>query len=518
MAQKFLVPIDLGQNELILPRIHNVSGAPSAPVEGQVYFNSTAGVKTMLFWNGTAWIDMSGDIREIIAGAGLTGGGTTGAVTINVGAGTGISVQADTVSLSHLGLEALTAPAADRIFFYDQSASASAFLQVGTGLTITGTTIDNSDRGSSQNIYKTFTDGTTSATAASNSDTFKFRGSAGVTVAVTDNDGTHGDNVLISLSNVPNSSLQNSSVTITAGNGLTDGGSVSLGGSVTLNIGAGDGITVAADTVAVDSTVVRTSGAQTIGGDKTFSNNVIVNGNFTVNGTVTTVNTEEVNIADNIIVLNSNFTGSSPTENGGIEVERGTQTNAQFIWNEANDYWSTVASPFHIGSIATVTSTSSVLVETSGVVQSITPANLVGAGLTLTGTAPITVSGSAGSYTIAVSAATETAVGVVELASSAEAIAGTDTTRAVTPAGLAAAISSAIGFNGAAANVGNGSSTSFDITHGLGTRDLIVQVYDNTTFDTVYTDVERISTTQVRVIFAAAPALNAYRVLMQKVS
>ena len=518
MAQRFLVPINLEKNELQNARLHNLAAAPSAPAEGQVYYNTSSGDKAMYFWNGTAWIDMSGDIREVIAGAGLTGGGTTGAVTLNVGAGTGISVQADTVSLSHLGLESLTAPAGDRIFFYDQSASSSAFLQIGTGLTITGTTIDNSDRGSSKNIYKTFTDGAATATAASNSDTFKFRGTAGVTVAVANNDATHGDNLLIGLSNVPNSSLQNSSLTVAAGNGLTGGGSVALGGTVTLTVGAGSGIAVSATTVAVDSTVVRTTGDQTIAGVKTFSNNVIVSGNLTVNGTVTTINTEEVNIADNIIVLNSNFTGASPTENGGIEVERGTQTNVQFLWNETSDYWSTVSSPFHIGSIATVTSTSSVLVETSGVVQKITPANLVGAGLTLTGTAPITVSGSAGSYTIAVNAATATAVGVVELATNAETVTGTDTTRAVTPAGVDAAIKSAINATGAIATIGDGTATSFDITHGLDTRDIIVQVLDATTRETVYTDVERISSAQIRVIFAAAPALNAYRVLMQKVS
>ena len=43
--------------------------------------------------------------------------------------------------------------------------------------------IINSDKGSSQNIFKNFTDGTTTAAADSNNDTFKFRGS-GVSVAV----------------------------------------------------------------------------------------------------------------------------------------------------------------------------------------------------------------------------------------------------------------------------------------------------------------------------------------------
>jgi hypothetical protein len=55
---------------------------------------------------------------------------------------------------------------------------------------------------------------------------------------------------------------------VTAGSGLTGGGTV---GSLTVNVGAGDGISVAADSVAVDSTVLRTTGNQDISGIKTFS-------------------------------------------------------------------------------------------------------------------------------------------------------------------------------------------------------------------------------------------------------
>ena len=56
------------------------------------------------------------------------------------------------------------------------------------------------------------------------------------------------------LSNIGNGSLTNSSVTVTAGSGLTDGGSVSLGGTTTLNIGAGSGITVNANDITIDLT------------------------------------------------------------------------------------------------------------------------------------------------------------------------------------------------------------------------------------------------------------------------
>jgi hypothetical protein len=65
---------------------------------------------------------------------------------------------------------------------------------------------------------------------------------------------------------------------------------------------------------------------------------IIVNANFVVNGTTTTVNTETVLIADNIITLNSNAT-NTPTENAGIEVERGNLANVSLRWNESIDKW-----------------------------------------------------------------------------------------------------------------------------------------------------------------------------------
>lgn len=70
----------------------------------------------------------------------------------------------------------------------------------------------------------------------------------------------------------------------------------------------------------------------------TTSGNLTVTGNLTVSGTTTTVNSETLTVDDNIIVLNNNVSGT-PSENSGIEVERGTSTNVLFRWNEANDRW-----------------------------------------------------------------------------------------------------------------------------------------------------------------------------------
>lgn len=63
-------------------------------------------------------------------------------------------------------------------------------------------------------------------------------------------------------------------------------------------------------------------------------------------------------------------------------------------------------------------------------------------------------------------------------------------------------------------SVGNGTNTSFAITHSLGTRDVQVQVYDNATYDTIECDVVRTSTSVVTVSFASAPSTNAYRVVV----
>jgi len=64
--------IQLNKNELQLPVIDNEATAPSSPVEGQMYFDTTAGDKTMYFYNGTAWIEMDG-----------TGSGVTTVKTTN---------------------------------------------------------------------------------------------------------------------------------------------------------------------------------------------------------------------------------------------------------------------------------------------------------------------------------------------------------------------------------------------------------------------------------------------------
>ena len=90
-----------------------------------------------------------------------------------------------------------------------------------------------------------------------------------------------------------------------------------------------------------DNEIDTSSGNLTIdsaGGTTTVDDHLIVSGDLTVSGSTTTVNTETINLADNIILINSNATGS-PSQDGGIEIERGSSANKTFVWSESADKW-----------------------------------------------------------------------------------------------------------------------------------------------------------------------------------
>ena len=69
-----------------------------------------------------------------------------------------------------------------------------------------------------------------------------------------------------------------------------------------------------------------------------------------------------------------------------------------------------------------------------------------------------------------------------------------------------------------AVSIGDGSATSYTVTHNLGSQDVIVQLYDASSLDTVFADVVRTSTSVVTIDFATAPTANDIRVLVTKIA
>ena len=422
MAIDFKSNINLGGNQIQNVLLHPTGTVPSSPAEGQVYFDTNANNKKLYVYDGTIWIDVTGDVRSITAGGGIA-----------VSDGSGGDA---TVSLSHLGLESLTAvtgeSAIDSIFFYDVSASSSAYLtcSTSTGIEISGT--------------------------------------------------------VLQLDSIPNASLANSDITITGGDGLTaTAGATALGGSTTVAVGEGTGIDVTADAVnlknhaglsddtlvmwddtngqLIDSPLSDDGTSVTVGG----SRNLVIAGNLTVQGSTTTVDSNTVNIGDAMLSLNADIAvDGTPSEDAGIEVERGAGTNKKFYWDETLDSWR-VGGELIIDTVPAVSGTtlqSRILVEkthaTDTTVQQTTVAN-IGAALGL------------GLYSVVL-----------------------DPGRT---------------------NVSK-TGNVYTVAHGLGTKLVMVEVVDATTYETIMVEITRPSTTQVKVHFAQTVSNGDYICMVSAVA
>ena len=81
------------------------------------------------------------------------------------------------------------------------------------------------------------------------------------------------------------------------------------------------------------------------------------------------------------------------------------------------------------------------------------------------------------------------------------------------------AVDTCVADNGVTANIGDGSASVYQINHNLGTRNVIVSCYRNSSpYDTVMLDVERTSTNQVTLRTTTALASNAVSVIITKVT
>ena len=133
-------------------------------------------------------------------------------------------------------------------------------------------------------------------------------------------------------------SLSGSTATLNDGTGIAQFGA---DGGANLGIDASR-IQSRSGGLEANLTINALGGNVTLGADTndtiTSKGHMVVEGNLTVSGTATAINTTQTTINDNIITLNNDVTGT-PSENAGIEVERGDASNVQLRWNESTDKW-----------------------------------------------------------------------------------------------------------------------------------------------------------------------------------
>lgn len=495
MSRRFLTNIDLQGNELINGVIENRNGDPATGEPGQVYFNTVDQVLKVYNgsteeWQAVGSEEFIGDTVAALIQSGngisvdyddpndtltiantgvLSVAGTQGEITVSASAGD------VTIGLpDQVGIQELLTVVPGTIM----NGNTPAF-QVGSNFTTINVPVDIN---SSVDIQNSLTVG---ASASFQDD------------VVVDEDLTVGQNLLVSGSaNFQDNVLIDGGLDVVGETYLTDDVNVNSDLYVS-ETSTFTGLVTAKGGIQSDE-YVNINETLTVGASAYFLDDVVVDGDMTihgdlnVDGLVNAINRTEINLEDNTIRLNSGLSASAtPTADAEIIVERGAEDNAALRWNETLNVWEI---GFENGSYEAIIATNDLDEDVEDIV-----ANLVDGSNSLS----ITYDDNAGTLTF----------DTVLQSGSPSYLVQNDGLAVDLPTLETQLIADSF-TRKAAANVGNGTNVSFALVHNFNTRDVVVNVYDNATYDTVEVDVVRTDADTVTVTFAEAPDASAYRVVI----
>ena len=552
MARLYVTSINLNKNELQNARIQNLSSAPSSPVAGQVYYNTSDNI--MYFYNGSTWISTSGSLEVIQDAIGqYVLGGTALTATYDDTAGTTtIDLDNTTVTAGSYGsstaIPTFTVDAQGRL-------TAAGTANVGTALSIAA----ESGTADTVNLL---------------TDTLTFAAGEGINTTVSDNTITIAGEDATS-SNKGIASFNSTDFTVTSGDVTLNAervedivGNLVLGGTgidATYTDGAG---TLSID---IDSTVTTNSGSQTLtnktlgtstslGADLNASSYKITNlaaptsSGDAANKAYVDAVSEGLHIHPSAVAATTaNVDISTDLENGdivdGVTLATGNRVLVKSQSNAAqNGIYVVQASgaavratdfdaPSEVDGGDFIFVTGGTLYDNTGWVQTSTGITTIGTdainftqfsgagtylagdGLTLTGnTFSVDVTPTSGSASLtntggAVEVKVNTSDGLEVTGSGLGINNGTGLT--FSSGALTFDTSNGYGVRKLAFSIGNGSATSYTVNHALATRDVTVQIFDNASpYAQVEADVEHTDSNNLTIKFATAPTSDQYRVVV----